>query len=193
MTSIVRRIPVENCGSFAKRANRLHNCSASDLCVRPQHGGRGALQPHSGQGGPGLHRTRCERCHQANPFSSCWCPSSPVCFTCVLVACSEASEIMHHIGTAIEYLHRTDIAHRDVKVLLHPACQRISSSYYYFLNVLLSWMWQPENLLYTTKESNATLKLTDFGFAKETTLHNALQTPCYTPYYVGELVTLMRQ
>ncbi|KAG7251446.1 hypothetical protein CRUP_006231 [Coryphaenoides rupestris] len=44
----------------------------------------------------------------------------------------------------------------------------------------------PENLLYTTKESNATLKLTDFGFAKETTLHNSLQTPCYTPYYVGK-------
>ena len=45
---------------------------------------------------------------------------------------------------------------------------------------------QPENLLYTTKDSNATLTLTDFGFAKETTLHNSLQTPCYTPYYVGE-------
>uniref|UniRef100_A0A3B4YPG1 non-specific serine/threonine protein kinase n=1 Tax=Seriola lalandi dorsalis TaxID=1841481 RepID=A0A3B4YPG1_SERLL len=70
----------------------------------------------------------------------------------------EASEIMHDIGTAIEYLHHMDIAHRDVK---------------------------PENLLYTTKESNATLKLTDFGFAKETTLHNSLQTPCYTPYYVA--------
>ncbi|XP_056886971.1 MAP kinase-activated protein kinase 2-like isoform X2 [Takifugu flavidus] len=70
----------------------------------------------------------------------------------------EASEIMHDIGTAIEYLHRMDIAHRDVK---------------------------PENLLYTTKESNATLKLTDFGFAKETTLLNSLQTPCYTPYYVA--------
>lgn len=28
---------------------------------------------------------------------------------------------MHDIGTAIEYLHRMDIAHRDVKVLLlHP-------------------------------------------------------------------------
>lgn len=54
-------------------------------------------------------------------------------------------------------------------------------------------MRQPENLLYTTKESNATLKLTDFGFAKETTLHNSLQTPCYTPYYVGELVALMLQ
>ncbi|CAB1353797.1 unnamed protein product [Coregonus sp. 'balchen'] len=44
---------------------------------------------------------------------------------------------------------------------------------------------RPENLLYTTKESNGVLKLTDFGFAKETTLHNSLQTPCYTPYYVA--------
>uniref|UniRef100_A0A3P9LV92 non-specific serine/threonine protein kinase n=1 Tax=Oryzias latipes TaxID=8090 RepID=A0A3P9LV92_ORYLA len=70
----------------------------------------------------------------------------------------EVSEIMHDIGSAIEYLHRMDIAHRDVK---------------------------PENLLYTTRESNATLKLTDFGFAKETSLHKSLQTPCYTPYYVA--------
>lgn len=62
-----------------------------------------------------------------------------------------------------------------------------------FLTVSPSWLRQPENLLYTTKESNGTLKLTDFGFAKETTLHNALQTPCYTPYYVGELVTLLPQ
>lgn len=30
------------------------------------------------------------------------------------------------------------------------------------------------------------LKLTDFGFAKETTTHNSLATPCYTPYYVGK-------
>ncbi|KAJ8259833.1 hypothetical protein GJAV_G00174000 [Gymnothorax javanicus] len=70
----------------------------------------------------------------------------------------EASEIMCHIGTAIQYLHNMDIAHRDLK---------------------------PENLLYTTKERNCILKLTDFGFAKETTLHNPLQTPCYTPYYVA--------
>ncbi|XP_005991800.1 MAP kinase-activated protein kinase 2 [Latimeria chalumnae] len=70
----------------------------------------------------------------------------------------EASEIMRDIGTAIHHLHAMNIAHRDVK---------------------------PENLLYTSKESNAILKLTDFGFAKETTLQNALQTPCYTPYYVA--------
>ena len=30
------------------------------------------------------------------------------------------------------------------------------------------------------------LKLTDFGFAKETHTRDTLQTPCYTPYYVGE-------
>ncbi|XP_051874767.1 MAP kinase-activated protein kinase 2-like [Pristis pectinata] len=70
----------------------------------------------------------------------------------------EASEIMRDIGSAIQYLHAMNIAHRDVK---------------------------PENLLYTTKDFNAVLKLTDFGFAKETTLHNALVTPCYTPYYVA--------
>jgi len=32
---------------------------------------------------------------------------------------------------------------------------------------------------------DAALKLTDFGFAKETTF-KSLQTPCYTPYYVGK-------
>lgn len=47
-------------------------------------------------------------------------------------------------------------------------------------------VFQPENLLYTSKEKDTVLKLTDFGFAKETTVQNALQTPCYTPYYVGE-------
>ncbi|XP_026529051.1 MAP kinase-activated protein kinase 3 isoform X1 [Notechis scutatus] len=70
----------------------------------------------------------------------------------------EASEIMRDIGTAIQHLHGMNIAHRDVK---------------------------PENLLYTSKEKESVLKLTDFGFAKETTIQNALQTPCYTPYYVA--------
>ncbi|XP_076123820.1 MAP kinase-activated protein kinase 2 [Alosa pseudoharengus] len=71
----------------------------------------------------------------------------------------EASDIMMSIGEAIQFLHAINIAHRDVK---------------------------PENLLYSTKRpNNATLKLTDFGFAKETTMHNSLATPCYTPYYVA--------
>ncbi|XP_073732291.1 MAP kinase-activated protein kinase 3 [Misgurnus anguillicaudatus] len=70
----------------------------------------------------------------------------------------EASEIMRDIGTAIQFLHNMNIAHRDIK---------------------------PENLLYNSKDNAAVLKLTDFGFAKETSLQNSLQTPCYTPYYVA--------
>ncbi|XP_041747733.1 MAP kinase-activated protein kinase 2 isoform X2 [Coregonus clupeaformis] len=70
----------------------------------------------------------------------------------------EASDIMKSIGEAIQFLHAINIAHRDVK---------------------------PENLLYLSKRPNALLKLTDFGFAKETTTHNSLATPCYTPYYVA--------
>ena len=42
---------------------------------------------------------------------------------------------------------------------------------------------QPENLLYTNDTDLGVLKLTDFGFAKE--VKGTLQTPCYTPYYVG--------
>ncbi|KAF7660657.1 hypothetical protein LDENG_00276920 [Lucifuga dentata] len=70
----------------------------------------------------------------------------------------EASDIMKSIGEAIQFLHAVNIAHRDVK---------------------------PENLLYSSKRPNTLLKLTDFGFAKETTSHNSLATPCYTPYYVA--------
>lgn len=70
----------------------------------------------------------------------------------------EASDIMRDIGTAIQFLHNMNIAHRDIK---------------------------PENLLYNSKDNTGVLKLTDFGFAKETSLHNPLQTPCYTPYYVA--------
>jgi len=44
---------------------------------------------------------------------------------------------------------------------------------------------KPENLLYTRKDNMGVLKLTDFGFAKETHTRDTLQTPCYTPYYVA--------
>lgn len=68
---------------------------------------------------------------------------------------------MHEICIAVKYLHDLNIAHRDLK---------------------------PENLLYSRKDTHGVLKLTDFGFAKETSVQNTLQTPCYTPYYVGEFV-----
>lgn len=65
---------------------------------------------------------------------------------------------MHEICIAVKFLHDANIAHRDLK---------------------------PENLLYTTSGSLGILKLTDFGFAKETFIKDTLQTPCYTPYYVA--------
>ncbi|CAG7827633.1 unnamed protein product [Allacma fusca] len=70
----------------------------------------------------------------------------------------EAASIIREIGVAIKYIHDMKIAHRDLK---------------------------PENLLYTSKAPSAVLKLTDFGFAKETLTYQTLQTPCYTPYYVA--------
>lgn len=70
----------------------------------------------------------------------------------------EGARVIYEICRAIEFLHTNDIAHRDLK---------------------------PENLLYTSTHADAVLKLTDFGFAKETNSYKSLQTPCYTPYYVA--------
>ncbi len=94
----------------------------------------------------------------------------------------EAASIIRQICIAIKHIHDMNITHRDLK---------------------------PENLLYTRKgnfancksdlqksctfpyfflllDTTGILKLTDFGFAKETFSQQALQTPCYTPYYVGK-------
>ncbi|XP_049804751.1 MAP kinase-activated protein kinase 2 isoform X3 [Schistocerca nitens] len=71
---------------------------------------------------------------------------------------NKAAEIMREICLAVKHLHDMNIAHRDLK---------------------------PENLLYTKPDHTGILKLTDFGFAKETFSKDTLQTPCYTPYYVA--------
>ncbi|WKY04307.1 hypothetical protein Q1695_005367 [Nippostrongylus brasiliensis] len=70
----------------------------------------------------------------------------------------EAASIMYEICSAVAHLHKMNIAHRDIK---------------------------PENLLYVDDSPNASLKLTDFGFAKRTDESEplGLATACYTPYY----------
>eukprot|EP00124_Ichthyophonus_hoferi_P003769 Ihof_evm6s351 gene=Ihof_evmTU6s351 len=69
----------------------------------------------------------------------------------------EAAELVRGAASAVQHIHAQNIAHRDLK---------------------------PENLLFVdaVEECN-TLKLMDFGFAKE--VDQVLQTPCYTPYYVA--------
>ena len=44
---------------------------------------------------------------------------------------------------------------------------------------------KPENLLYTSSESGARLKLADFGFSKECLESCGLQSAKYTPYYAA--------
>lgn len=71
----------------------------------------------------------------------------------------EAAKLIQMITKAVAHLHHMDIAHRDLK---------------------------PENLLFDSKNDNAVLKLSDFGFAKEgNNEQRPLTTPCYTPYYVA--------
>ena len=74
----------------------------------------------------------------------------------------EASQIMSQICHAVQYCHRRNIAHRDVK---------------------------PENLLLKSKvetTDDLVVKLADFGFAKVD--NGDLTTPQFTPYYVAPQV-----
>jgi len=68
----------------------------------------------------------------------------------------DASYIMMQLFSALDYLHKNDIVHRDLKL---------------------------ENLL-LTKKDHLEIKLADFGLSKVYT-GEAMQTACGTPYYVA--------
>jgi len=73
----------------------------------------------------------------------------------------DASYIMMQLFSALDYLHKNDIVHRDLKL---------------------------ENLL-LTKKDHLEIKLADFGLSKVYT-GEAMQTACGTPYYVApEILT----
>lgn len=114
------------------------------------------------------------------------------------LAFSEAAAIVRQVTIAIAHLHSLDIAHRDLKVQCTIICTDLTFNIKHIVNntlwtplvftsfILFFFFLQPENLLYLDRTHNALLKLTDFGFAKETTTGLDLKTPCYTPYYVGK-------
>ena len=116
---------------------------------------------------------------------------------CFPLAFSEAAAIVRQVTIAIAHLHSLNIAHRDLKVQCTIICTDLTFKIKHIVNntlwtplvftsFLLFFFLQPENLLYLDRTHNALLKLTDFGFAKETTTGLDLKTPCYTPYYVGK-------
>ncbi|XP_065575491.1 ribosomal protein S6 kinase 2 beta-like [Artemia franciscana] len=71
----------------------------------------------------------------------------------------EAANIFFVLVNTIEYLHKHGVVHRDLK---------------------------PENILFATEEGGPpTLRLCDFGFAKQLRENGLLVTPCYTANYVA--------
>jgi calcium/calmodulin-dependent protein kinase I len=69
----------------------------------------------------------------------------------------EASSIIKKVIKAIAYLHKNGIVHRDIK---------------------------PDNLLFTSEDDNAEVKIADFGFARY--IGDAgLREPCGSPAYVA--------
>ncbi|CAK4072469.1 unnamed protein product [Aphanomyces euteiches] len=68
----------------------------------------------------------------------------------------EARDLVKTLLTGIKYCHDLGIVHRDLK---------------------------PENILMTDKENNSSIKIADFGFAKEVT--NGLTTTCGSPEYIA--------
>ena len=80
----------------------------------------------------------------------------------------------------MKFLHDRNIAHRDLK----PENLLFSNKGELVL-LLLGGSGSDQHVL-AVPGKKATLKLTDFGFAKEANNRDTLKTPCYTPYYVGE-------
>lgn len=77
---------------------------------------------------------------------------------------NEASRVVKQIASALEYLHAKDIVHRDLK---------------------------PENLLLTDKTPNYTVKIIDFGLAKQD--KEPMSMPCGTPGYVAPEILKRRK
>ncbi|CAI5440239.1 unnamed protein product [Caenorhabditis angaria] len=72
----------------------------------------------------------------------------------------EAADIMRQLVSAVQYLHDKKIVHRDLK---------------------------PENILFENSDSNARLRLVDFGFARllPNSMEQQLKTPCFTLQYAA--------
>ncbi|CAB1354087.1 unnamed protein product [Coregonus sp. 'balchen'] len=69
----------------------------------------------------------------------------------------DASQLVHQVLEAVNYLHENSIVHRDLK---------------------------PENLLYFNSDENSKIMISDFGLSKMSD-HGVMSTACGTPGYVA--------
>ena len=97
---------------------------------------------------------------------------------------------MKDICLAVKFLHDINIAHRDLKPenLLYTS-KGIIIDMILTINYIVIVFFSANIFILFHEifflDNSGVLKLTDFGFAKETILKATLQTPCYTPYYVA--------
>ncbi|VDM52896.1 unnamed protein product [Angiostrongylus costaricensis] len=68
----------------------------------------------------------------------------------------KVGEIIRQIGSAVQYLHDMNIAHRDIKL---------------------------ENILCSSTGDDCVYKLGDYGFAKRPERNMLMESPCCTPFY----------
>ena len=100
---------------------------------------------------------------------------------------ARASAIFLQLVRAVQAMHSKRIVHRDLKPEVGARCCRLLVCVNcYTLTRLLS----SQNLLFTSRAEDATLKVIDFGFACVLPETRTLTTPCYTLAYAAPEVTV---
>lgn len=96
---------------------------------------------------------------------------------------ARASSIFRQLVSAVHAMHSKRVVHRDLKpeVPCGPLAPFTHSNSVSLL----------QNLLFTSKAEDATLKVIDFGFACVLPETHTLTTPCYTLAYAAPEVMVM--
>lgn len=95
----------------------------------------------------------------------------------------EARDVVRTMAQAIAYCHEHNIVHRDLKVRVCARARATAAGVQQSNDAA-----QPENILLTSSNDDATIKIADFGFAKKVE-GGGLKTACGTPGCVSATAT----